>query len=66
MNKDYQKLLKELSALKQTKAGAAQTIYTGQQLPADSAEQHCRDADAYAANDDDYDEDCDADVYVDA
>ena len=51
MNKDYQKLLKELSALKQTKAGAAQTIDTGHQLPADSAEQHCRDADAYAAPD---------------
>ena len=51
MNKDYQKLLKELSALKQPKAGAAQTIDTGQQLPADSAEQHCRDADAYAAPD---------------
>lgn len=49
MNKDYQKLLKELSALKQTSVGAAPMKETGQ-LPADFAE-HSRAADADAALD---------------
>lgn len=46
MNKDYQKLLKELSALKQTSVGAASTKESGQ-LPADFSE-HSRAADADA------------------
>ena len=46
MNKDYQKLLKELSALKQTGVGAASTKEI-EQLPADFAE-HSRAADADA------------------
>ena len=46
MNKDYQKLLKELSALKQTGVGAASTKEI-EQLPVDFAE-HSRAADADA------------------
>jgi hypothetical protein len=49
LNKDYQKLLKELSALKQTGVGAAPTKEI-EQLPADFAE-HSRAADADAALD---------------